>query len=284
MELFADLDAVAREELVLAKISDKLFVNRDLVPKEYIPGDAKTYGVKHVADVRLSNIHFKGDEADFDITHGDEILHARHEKITEPQLYSVCAACAVGIELGMTSKAIGKGISRIKPVSGRMQHLVGINDSLIIDDTYNASPAATRAALDTLYRVKAKQKIAVLGNMNELGGYSMSEHEKIGKYCDPHQLNLVLTIGPDANKYLSPAAEAKGCKVITFDNPVTAGDYLRKVIQPGAVVLVKGSQNGVFAEETVKQILASSSDSSKLVRQSPQWLRMKHKAFPGAKL
>jgi UDP-N-acetylmuramoyl-tripeptide--D-alanyl-D-alanine ligase len=284
MELFADLDAVAREELVLANISQKVFVNRDLVPKDYLPGGATTYAIKHVADVRLSNVHFNGDEAEFDVSGPTASLRARHQKITEPQLYSICAACMVAFELQMTPKAIGDGVATLKPVSGRMQHLEGINGATIIDDTYNASPEAMRAALDTLYRVKAPQKIAVLGNMNELGGYSIVEHKKIGEYCDPRELDLVLTLGADANEHLAPAAEKRGCKVITFDNPYTLGDYLGKVIQPGAVVLVKGSQNRVFAEEAIKSVLANKADARKLVRQSPYWLKVKQRAFSSVKL
>ncbi len=160
----------------------------------------------------------------------------------------------------MTKPAIEKGIASIKPVSGRMQHLEGIKGSIILDDTYNASPEAMRASLDTLYRIKAPQKIAILGNMNELGGYSQREHEAAGKYCDPRELDLVVTIGPDANKYLAPAAEKTGCNVKTFDSPYAAGKYIKEIIEPGAVILAKGSQNKVFAEEAVKQFLASSKD------------------------
>jgi UDP-N-acetylmuramoyl-tripeptide--D-alanyl-D-alanine ligase len=280
MQLFVDLDAVAREELVLAQISGKLLVNKDLVAEEFLPGETETYAVKQLADIRMSNVHFSGEQAQFMITAGNKLLKAKHQKISEPQLYSICAACAVGLALDMTPRAIISGISKIKPVSGRMHHLSGVNDSVVIDDTYNASPAAMRAALDTLYRFKAPQKIAVLGNMNELGGYSGTEHKRIGEHCDPHEIDLVVTLGSDASKYLAPAAEAKGCKVLTFDSPYTAGLYLRKVIKHDAVVLVKGSQNGVFAEETVKMILANAADARKLVRQSPKWMRIKRRTFP----
>jgi UDP-N-acetylmuramoyl-tripeptide--D-alanyl-D-alanine ligase len=160
-----------------------------------------------------------------------------------------------------------------------MRRLAGVNGSIIIDDTYNASPEAVKLALSSLYQMDSPQKIAVLGNMNELGASSEEEHRKIGEYCDPKQLSLVLTLGTDANKYLAEAAETKGCKVVTFDNPYTIGDYLKSIVKPGAIVLAKGSQNGVFAEEAVKLLLANPKDQSKLVRQSPQWLKIKTKAF-----
>ncbi|HET7827881.1 MAG TPA: cyanophycin synthetase, partial [Candidatus Saccharimonadales bacterium] len=161
----------------------------------------------------------------------------------------------------------------------RMQILLCVNGSTIIDDSYNASPAAVKLALDYLYEIDSPQKIAVLGNMNELGSFSESAHIEIGKYCDPKQLALVITIGPDANKYLAPSASAMGCKVHEFDSPYTAGEYLKPILQKGAAVLVKGSQNGVFAEETVKLLLANPADVNKLVRQSTDWLKIKQKAF-----
>jgi UDP-N-acetylmuramoyl-tripeptide--D-alanyl-D-alanine ligase len=133
--------------------------------------------------------------------------------------------------------------------------------------------------LKTLYRIKGPQKIAILGNMNELGSYSQTAHQEIGQSCDPSRLDLVVTIGPDANKYLAPAAKAKGCTIASFDNPYDAGKFVKEKLIPKGIVLAKGSQNGVFAEEAVKQLLADQSDTAKLVRQTAGWLKLKQKAF-----
>lgn len=283
MEYFEDLEAVAREELSISGLVNTLFINQDLCNTEYfkdLKGDIRTYGIKQPAQIRMLNIKFDEQAADFNIVSGSQsLVQARHEQVTEPQLYSITAAAAVAAELGATERAIEKGIRDIKPVSGRMQHLDGINNSQIIDDTYNASPEAMRAALDTLYRINAPQKIAILGNMNELGGYSQREHKAIGEYCDARELDLVVTIGPDANKYLAPAAAEKGCQVKSFDDPYAAGEYVKSIIEPKAVILAKGSQNGVFAEEAVKILLANPADSSKLVRQTDYWTKKKQKAF-----
>src|SRR5205807_32743 len=130
-------------------------------------------------------------------------------------------------------------------------------------DTYNASSEAMLAALDTLYRIAAPQKIAVLGNMNELGGYALVEHEKVGKHCDPRELDLVVTIGTESNKYLAAAARDKGCRVESFDDPYSVADYLRQVVKEGAAILIKGSQNKIFLEEAVKLLLADPADAKK---------------------
>jgi len=283
MANFADLGAVAAEELAITQFCEELLVNTDLVAEEYqktITIPLQTYGVKKTADYKMSDVIFEGESASFQVSKGQElVVKSAHNQITEPQLYSVTAAVAVANRLGMEAELIDKGIQSLPTVNGRMQQLKGINNSTIIDDTYNASPEAVKAALDTLYRLQAPQKIAVLGNMNELGKYSEPEHIMVGDYCDPAQLDIVLTIGPDANKFLAPTAEARGCKVKSFDDPYSAGEFLKTVIKDNALILVKGSQNKVFAEETTKLILDNPADAAKLVRQSPQWLKIKRKNF-----
>jgi UDP-N-acetylmuramoyl-tripeptide--D-alanyl-D-alanine ligase len=285
MANFANLDAVAAEELAITNFTTKIFANKDLISPQYLghlPNTTVTYGINQEADIRLTNINWNGgEEATFDIVYGGiTFLHGEHEKVTEPQLYSICAAVSVGTELDMTTSAVDKGIRAIKPVSGRMQHLNGLSGALILDDTYNASPEAVIGALDTLYRMNASQKIAILGNMNELGEYSEKEHKRIGEYCDPHELSFLATIGPDANKYLAPAAAARGCLVKTFDNPIDVGKFVKERLRQDTVVLVKGSQNGVYAEEAIKPMLALPADSKLLVRQSRNWMRIKNRTLP----
>lgn len=262
MQFFEDLGGVAKEEFAISRFSSLLLVNNDLCDEKYLKDIPQllTYGIEKPGDFGPS-----------------EITSARDK--SQAEQYSLLAAAAVGRKLAMQPAAIEKGLESIKPAPGRMQKLLGANGSTIIDDTYNSSPEAVKLALDYLYGIKTPQKIAILGNMNELGSYSETAHTEIGRLCDPKQLDLVVTIGPDANKFLAPAAEAKGCKVQTFDSPYQAGDYVKPHIQKGAVILAKGSQNGVFAEEAIKQLLANPADFSKLVRQSDGWLKVKQKVF-----
>ena len=283
MEFFDDLDDVAKEELTIADLSEKVIYNSDFVEPKYanqIKKPTNTYGLKTPADIHLANVRFHSFSADFEVVkEGKTLLQAEHEAVAEPRLYAVAAAVSVADQLGLNASEIKAGLDNLKPVAGRMQSLAGINNSTIIDDTYNASPPAMKAALDTLYRVSAPQKIAILGNMNELGKYSKTAHEEIGNYCDPKKLDLVVTIGPDANKYLAPAAEARGCTAQQFDDPYSAGNYLKQVVKEGTLILAKGSQNRVFVEEAVKILLANPADAEKLVRQSSGWLKTKERAF-----
>src|SRR5690606_9297871 len=118
------------------------------------------------------------------------------EVVSETQLYSVLEPSIVGNELGLKKTDILKGLAAALPVSGRLRRLRGVNNSIIIDDTYNSSPDAVKAGLETLYSLEAPQRIAILGNMNELGEMSAAAHKEIGELCDPGKLALVVTIGP----------------------------------------------------------------------------------------
>ena len=284
MEYFSDMQAVAKEELSVSSYSNQVVYNADFVAEEFrslIPGNSISYGLKDMGShYHLANIFESTGGLDGDVKYNGEILiHLTQEVVSEVQLYSILAAVSIGHLLGLKPLEIKQGLTAIKPVNGRLRRLRGINNSTIIDDTYNASPEAVKAGLQALYKLHAPQKIAILGNMNELGNISVSAHREIGELCDPAQLSLVVTIGPEANVHLANAAEAKGCQVKKFDNPYDAGEYVEGKVEPGAVIFAKGSQNGVFAEEAVKALLADPEDVNKLVRQSPDWLKKKKTNF-----
>jgi UDP-N-acetylmuramoyl-tripeptide--D-alanyl-D-alanine ligase len=115
--------------------------------------------------------------------------------------------------------------------------------------------------------------------MNEMGRESAQMHEEIGAYCDPAKLQLLVTIGQEARDYIAAAAQKNGCEVASFNSPYEAGAYVKQQLHKGAVVLAKGSQNGVFAEESIKPLLANQADEAKLVRQSEHWLNIKKRQF-----
>jgi UDP-N-acetylmuramoyl-tripeptide--D-alanyl-D-alanine ligase len=247
MQFFGSLDNVAKEELSVAKFASLVLVNKQLVGQKYLND--------------IPNL------LAYSLTGGDYNLASfgiKSDVLSGAEQYSQLAAASVAQKLGLTPEQIKSGLKNIKAVPGRMQILKGINSSTIIDDSYNSSPDAAKLALDFLYKQQAPQKIAVLGSINEMGGYSQQAHADVGNYCDPKQLDLLITIGAQAEKYLAPEAEAKGCKVKSFDNPYFAGEFLKTIIKQGAAILVKGSQNGVFSEEAIKSILADPNDAAKL--------------------
>lgn len=276
MEFFETLDQVADEELSVKYFSKKLIINGDLIDEEFTKGlQAVSFGLesKDVAII-IGKTNFKI------MLNGKLWIQAPLQDGAVTQAYSLTAAALVAKEIGIDNTSILEGLKQIETPPGRMQLLQGINNSTIIDDTYNASPEAVKTALDYLYDTKAKQKIALLGNMNELGHYSKEAHIAVGEYCDSAKLDLVITVGPDANRFLAASAAEKGCRVKSFSNPYEAGEFVKTIIEPGAFVLAKGSQNNVYMEEAIKLLLADQKDAKQLVRQSDAWLAKKRKNFP----
>jgi UDP-N-acetylmuramyl pentapeptide synthase len=278
MEYFGTLQAVANEELVVAQLSQKLLVNTDLVDSEFLPEQHYiSYGVTSKADYMA-----KTTKATCNISQGDRPVASVTAPHSRVETYSYIAAAAVAEGLGLQPAEVAAGLKNIQPAPGRMNRLKGLQGATIIDDTYNASPVAALAALDVLYAEKAKTKIALLGNMNELGDMSADAHKELGAYCNPKKLDLVVTLGKDANEHTAAAAEDAGCKVVRVTTPYDAIAAIRPLLNENAVLLAKGSQNGVFAEEAVKLLLEHPDDAQKLVRQSEYWLAVKKNQFGDA--
>lgn len=282
MEYFKTLDSVAAEELSVINFSKQTLVNADDTESKYMSDkDVKTYGASGSPTYLATNINdqgLKGSSAILKLQNNIQ-FSAQTRIIGLPGVKIVLAAAAVAQLIGLTEAQIQKGIENIQPFSGRMRVFKGIKQSTIIDDTYNASPAPVKSALDVLYATDCPQRVAILGNMNELGDYSEEAHREVGEYCRADKLDLVVAIGRDAAAYLAPAAEKNGCKVERFMNPYDAGTMVLERLQQAAVVLAEGSQNGVFAEEAIKPLLLNPEDAANLVRQSPYWMAVKKRQF-----
>jgi UDP-N-acetylmuramoyl-tripeptide--D-alanyl-D-alanine ligase len=283
MEFFGTVEAVAKEELTVFDYSKKVLVNGDDIAAEYLAGREFTeYSlVSEQAQYYAKRSHQNsadGQTLDITLSSGKD-LQTTVQFLGEQGAKITLAAAAVGDTLGLTKAQITKSLPALRPFAGRMQLLSGTQGSRLIDDTYNSSPIATKAALDVLYSLRAKQRIAILGSMNELGHYSKEAHHEVGDYCDPKKLDVVITIGSHAKKWLAPAARAQGCTVHSFMNPYDAGAYVSNKLEKSAVVLAKGSQNGVFAEEALKLLLENPADEEKLVRQNSHWMKRKSQQF-----
>lgn len=286
MEYFKTLDAVATEELSAANFSKQALINRDDVAGVYAAGitnaNINTYGTSDVAEYRFVTDDFQlqtGFKGMFIAPDWSDALPVSINLVGEHSVRAAVAAGAVALKLGLEAEAIRTGLSKIEAVSGRMNILRGLEDSIIIDDTYNSSPLAVESALRSLYQLNVPQRIAVLGSMNELGDASAQAHQTIGALCDPVELAHVITVGEQAEQHLAPSAKAKGCHVVSFKTALQAGAYVHKVLEPGAAVLFKGSQGGIYLEEAVKIILHSTDDQEKLVRQSHAWMKKKTDFF-----
>lgn len=166
---------------------------------------------------------------------------------------------------------------------GRMRLLAGINGTLIIDDSHNSSPFACESALRTLGEVKSEgRKIAILGDMLELGRHTVEAHKNIGKIAREFA-DILIVVGPRAEAIKEGAIEngMNAESIFNFLDSKQAGDFVKTFIksgppaQAGDVILVKGSQ-GVRMERVVGEILLDQKNKANLiVRQDKEWLAKK---------
>jgi UDP-N-acetylmuramoyl-tripeptide--D-alanyl-D-alanine ligase len=187
---------------------------------------------------------------------------------------AVLAAVALAEGLEVESDLIKKGLSGYKAMPGRLNVLAGIKKTILIDDTYNAAPVSTKEALNLLGRFSPTSKIAVLGDMLELGDASETSHADIGKIAAGLNLRKLVTVG-ELGKEIAESALANGMKsedVISFGSSDEAGKKVLEILTPESVVLIKGSQ-GVRMEKITKELLAEPTAAGHLlVRQYGKWI------------
>jgi UDP-N-acetylmuramyl pentapeptide synthase len=189
------------------------------------------------------------------------------------QAYNYAAAVAVGEQFDVPVPEAVAALKEHVPPPGRMRIIAGLKHTLIIDDTYNSSPTAAERALLTLKELKGGQrKIAVLGDMLELGKYSTVEHENVGKLaaecCD-----VLVTVGVRARK-IAQTALAHGLpekQILQYDTMERAAPELQNLMKRDDIILVKSSQS-LRGEKLVYEIMAEPDRAEELlVRQSSSW-------------
>jgi UDP-N-acetylmuramoyl-tripeptide--D-alanyl-D-alanine ligase len=196
-----------------------------------------------------------------------------HSSLGKQHVYPMLAAFAVGVSQGIAPEKISDSLKNHITPRGRMKFIAGIKDTLLIDDTYNSSPVAAHAALNAMKDLKELgRKIAVLGDMMELGEYSVNEHKKIGTAA-AGIVDVLVTVGIRSRGTAEAALDAglSEKNILQFENSQEAGKFLENVIQEGDIILVKGSQS-MRMERIVEELMAHPEKASELlVRQDPQW-------------
>lgn len=244
-----------------------------------LPVAISTFGFVDGANVKLDGYAYfdedgvRGMEAMLNV--GGELVRLRVPgALGRSQLYAPAAAVTIALALGVSLADALASVANYIPPAGRGRILPGINDSLIIDDSYNASPAAVEEALAGLALIpKIGRRIAVLGDMLELGRYSKEEHERIGALA-AERADMFIAVGTRARAACAAAVAAgmSETAVFGFDTSLEAAGALSTIVKKGDVVLIKGSQ-GIRMERIVESLLADPADSAKLVRQEKEWKR-----------
>jgi len=297
VEFFAGPENIAEEKsklIAALPATGFAILNADdeavLDMKEQTRAHPVTYGFQSGPDVRVTNFENKFEKdfqgVSFKLSYAGNIVPVKiHGVFGKTYAYAAAAAAAVGLIYGLNLVRISEALLEFSPPPGRLRLIKGEKETFIIDDTYNASPTAAHEALDVLRSLSAKggsassgkaikRKIAVLGDMLELGKYTLTAHEGIGKVA-AKSADILVTLGLKA-KFIAERAVKSGMspkKVFTFTNLEECARALEGMIQKGDLILVKGSQ-GVRMEKIVLEIMAEPQKAGELlVRQSPAWLK-----------
>ncbi|HEU4793213.1 MAG TPA: UDP-N-acetylmuramoyl-tripeptide--D-alanyl-D-alanine ligase [Nitrolancea sp.] len=212
------------------------------------------YGLAPDCQVRASDIESHGLEGiSFTLRFDGEQHHIRVPLLGRHSAHTVLAAIAVGTELGMSIDEMLPGFEN-PSIQLRLLTVPGIGGSIIIDDTYNASPASCLAALNLLNDLDASRSIAVFGDILELGSFEDEGHRIVGRRAAA-VVQLLFTIGPRA-KTIAEQAVASGLPAsnvyVATEKPELI-EKLRASLRPGDIVLVKGSR-GMRMEDIVEHL------------------------------
>ena len=248
--------------------------------KEKTKSKVITFGFKEGAAVRISGFENKSEDGRptgivFKLEYGGGFVPVRIDGILgRSHAYAAAAAAAVGVSQGLNLVQVSEALALYPGERGRTKILPGRKGSYLIDDTYNASPLSTWSALEILQGIPAPRKIAVLGDMSELGKYTSSAHEDTGAVA-AGTVNVLVTVGAKA-KFIAKGAIEKGMPeeaVLSFDSADEAKKEVQDLIKPGDLILIKGSQSARM-EKIVLEVMAEPEMASKLlVRQYGHWLR-----------
>jgi UDP-N-acetylmuramoyl-tripeptide--D-alanyl-D-alanine ligase len=209
-----------------------------------------TFGFDKDAEVRISRFENKVHDGQpsgisFKLEHGSAVVPVRIDNVFgRANAYAAGAAAAIGIVFGMNLVTISDALGHYTPPESRMQLLPGIKYTNIIDDSYNASLIAMRAALETLAALPAKRKVAVLGDMLEIGKYTPEAHEAVGRMA-AKDADVLFTVGP-RSKFIAEAARGAGMKraaIFSFDTADEARKPVQDFIKKGDLILIKGSHS-----------------------------------------
>ncbi len=170
-------------------------------------------------------------------------------------IYAVLAAVAVGEHLKMNLVEMSETLSKYNPLAGRMKLIKGIRNSMIIDDSFGASPSSTMAALETFEKVTADRKILILGDMLELGEYRETGNKIIGKKV-PESADLLFAFGENS-RIVCKEAKKNGMaedKIFYFENMDELIGKIKETIKSDDIILIKGSRE-MRMERVVKEIM-----------------------------
>ena len=209
------------------------------------------YGQGAHCDVRAENVKNLGEEGiALTVRHAGGAFEARIPAFGSHMIYAALAAAAVGLELGLTDDEIARGIAAYQTVGDRAR-VLHANGLTVVSDCYNANPNSCRAALDSLAALPGR-RVAILGDMLELGDATAELHRGVGEYAAGLGIGKIVACGPLA-RHIADGAKAAGGDALYFPEKAALLSALGDIVRPGDSVLVKASRSMAF-EEIVERL------------------------------
>ena len=242
--------------VLVANADDDMVTRR--IPR--FAGRVVTFGIDRDADVRATAVRSRGiDGIEAHVTTPQGTFDLTTPLIGRANLANVLAATAVAVECGVPLAAIAEAARRLAPASRRGEVLGLAKGVTVIDDSYNANPTATMRALEVLGDAgERSRRVAVLGEMLELGDRALALHEDVGRAAPVAKVDVLIAVGGEAARALAEAAVAAGMAranvryVATSDE---AAEVAAALVRAGDLVLVKGSR-GVRTDRVVDRLKA----------------------------
>ena len=236
-----------------------------------------SYGKNKDANYKISNVKNDIDGVSFALENKDNKYQIDSSILGEHQAYVLTPAFIIGQLFEIPVENILDSLKRYYLPPGRMSVIEGADGEKIIDSSYNSSPEALIESLKLLSQISkpTNRKVAVLGQMNELGEQSVELHKSVGEIVPKHADILIAVAGD--SKYFAESAKDKGMNeknIYICKNVKEAIDVYKEIVSINDILLVKGSQNKVRLERFVKEFMAFPEDSHKiLARQEKTWLK-----------
>ena len=262
---FESADAIAdakAEILERTRPGDLLVLNADderiRARARGVEGRTLTFGLSDAADVRASAVRHRGLEGmAATVTGPGGTAQIETPLLGTGNLLNLLAAAAVAMDMGVPLPAIAERAATMKPAARRGELLRLPGGITIVDDSYNSSPAALIRALETMAAATGSaRKVAVLGEMLELGAHADRLHAECGRAAAAAGLALLVTVGGEAAGRLADAARAAGmpdAAVFHVKGSAEAADLTVSKVRPGDLVLVKGSR-GIRTDVVVDRL------------------------------
>ena len=206
-----------------------------------------TYGLGEGCDVRGEAVQNLG-EAGMRMTvrHPGGAFPLRISAFGSHLAHAALAAAAVGLELGLTGEEIARGVEGYETVGDRAR-IIHVGDMTVVSDCYNANPNSCQAALDSLMKLQGRRRVAILGDMLELGPASGALHRGVGEYAARAGVDLVVGCGPLSGNIADGARDA-GAKALYFADKAALIEALADMVRPDDCVLVKASHSMAFED------------------------------------